>query len=278
MDISSQINDGFYSDLACERRRVSTECKGVEFKRTIERGFTWERIRITSAEGEREIGRPVGLYDTLSLKRADLITQEELFGYADEAAIELRSILKRKGAFPKRLLAVGLGNDALTPDSLGSKCIERIRPTMHLPKEMLSGICEIAVFCPGVSSKSGIDSVVAVSAICKAVRPDAVIAIDALTAGSPERLGATLQFSDTGICPGSGVGGKRRELSERTLGVPVIAIGMPTVVSAGVLCGSAKESVCNMTVAPREIDVIVDTAAEIIALGINDAFLKKGTL
>ena len=271
MDISSQINDGFYSDLACERRKARPECQGVEFKKQSERGFLWEKIRITSAEGEREIGRPIGRYDTLALKRADLILGEEIFDCADEVARELKQIFEGQGIAPERVLAVGLGNEALTPDSLGAKCASRIRPTMHLPRKMLNGVCEVAVFCPGVSSRSGIDSIDSVRAICKHILPDAVIAIDSLTARSPERLGATLQFSDTGICPGGGVGGKHRELSKKTLGIPVIAIGMPTVVSAGALCKSAEGALVSMLVAPREIDVIVDTAAEIIALGINQA-------
>ena len=279
MNHSFQKDDGFYSDLAAERKHLASECHGVEFKRIRERGFIWERIRIINEEGERKIGRPIGSYDTLIMKRSDLVFGEEIFDAAEEIARELCAIFEKKRINPERILAVGLGNEELTPDSLGAKCASLINATMHLPTEEAGDVSKIAVFSPGVSSKSGIDSVDAIIAICDRIKPDAVIAIDALTARSPSRLGNTIQFSDTGIYPGSGVGGARLALNQSTLGVPVISIGMPTVVSAKAFCKSdcdselsSISSISSMLVAPKEIDIMVQRAAEIIALGINQAF------
>ena len=273
MDFSLFDSGNFFTDLAAERREAMPNACGVDFKKSRERGFLWERIKITNEKGEAEIGRPIGRYDTLITERADRISGEGIFDAAEEVARELCLLFENKKIIPERILVIGLGNEALTPDSLGAKCVSKINATMQLPKSAREDISEIAVFAPGVSSKCGIESVEAVIAICERIMPDAVIAIDALTARSPLRLGCTVQFSDTGIYPGSGVGRVKRGLNLMTLGVPVISVGMPTVVSAEAFC---REGGCgdfsSMLVAPREIDLIVERASDIISLGINQAF------
>ncbi len=275
----SYVPGGGVSDLACERRQADISVPGIECRTEEGDGYSWERISIKSDEGARSIGRPRGNYDTLTLPRMDTLNEEEIDDAANEVAKELCIAMERLGVYPERLLVVGLGNRELTPDSIGPKAANAINATMHI-----NGICdgydpecsEIAVVTPGVTEQSGMESAELVCAICDRIEPDAVIAIDALASRSASRLGTTVQISDTGVFPGGGVGARRRALSYDTLGVPVIAIGVPTVINAQVIPDIAEESKArdfgSMLVSPREIDGITDAAADIIALGINQAF------
>ena len=274
-----------YTDLACERRRADTEIKGVEYKRERAIYGSWERISITSKEGAHAIGRPMGLYDTLSVGRMDLLDDEAIADASDEIARELCHLFDVGDIFPERVLIAGLGNRRLTPDAVGCAAAEMVKPTMHI-KEMNRRLfesldcAEISVCTPGVASQSGLDAAVTIKGICEAIGPDAVIVIDALASRSPSRLGSTVQICNTGICPGSGLGNPRQEISERTVGVPVIAIGVPTIIDARLLCYSTDricrndttEDIGPMLVSPREIDEIVSTAGKIIGDGINQAF------
>lgn len=281
-------NVGFTSDLACERRRADTDISGVDFKKECFGEYCWERIRITSEEGAKSIGRPCGIYNTLTLPRVDTLDEEDTFDASNEIAKELCHIFDDISVYPGRLLVVGLGNPALTPDSVGPKCAERINATMHISR-FKRGVfgelecSEIAVCTPGVMASTGIEAAETVLGLCDRISPDAVIAIDSLAARSPERLGKTIQISDTGIFPGSGIGNARFPLSKRTLGIPVIAIGVPTVINASVLASRDEEGYDDsarrkthdfdeMFVSPREIDGIAHTSAKIIAQGINQAF------
>ena len=271
----------WHSELALERRRADVDIKGVEYKRESSCGFLWERITVTSDEGARSIGRPCGRYDTLTLPRMDTLDLEEVDDAANEIAKELCRIADGCGICPDRLLIVGLGNAALTPDSIGPRVTDLIHATMHL-KDFDPGMfetldcSEIATLSPGVMARTGMETSDVCIGICDRIRPDAVIAVDALASGSSVRLGTTIQISDTGILPGGGVGNKRLPLNERVLGVPVIAIGVPTVIDARVFShgegASIEKSASAMFVSPREIDGIADAAARIIAGGINQAF------
>ena len=203
---------------------------------------------------------------------------------SEHLAYELSDVLENAAPRAKRLLVAGLGNAELTPDSVGTRAAALVNPTMHLPIHNLGSfgeldVMEIAVFCPGVAAASGIESIAAVKGICAAVKPDAVIAIDALATVSEKRLGTTVQISDTGIHPGAGIGAPRGALTKETLGVPVIAVGVPTVINAKALRsaygGEQKKSENNpesLFVTPREINVIISLSAKLIALGINKAF------
>ena len=216
----------------------------------------------------------------------DLLDESDVEDMANELAGELCRIFEKASIIPERLLIVGLGNAELTPDAVGPKTADLINATMHLRrlnrKMFISLECsEIAVFTPGVMAKTGIESTDIVNSVCDRVNPDAVIAIDAIASRSPKRLGTTIQISDTGIFPGSGIGNKRRPLNEDELGIPVIAIGVPTVVNAKTL-GNDKgqksqpddcdDFETDMFVSPREIDTIVSVSSKIIAFGINQAF------
>lgn len=274
-----------YTDLACERRRADTAIEGVEYKSENALTGKWERIRITSAEGARSIGRPIGTYDTLCLERMDLMDEESIADAADEIARELCYLFDITEIFPERILVAGLGNRNLTPDSVGARCAEAVKPTMHIrefDKRLFENLncAEIAVCTPGVAASSGLDAAISIKGICEAIGPDAVIVIDALAARSASRLGTTVQLCNTGICPGSGLGNPRQAICESTVGVPVIAIGVPTVIDSRMLCyspsrlsrGERPEELGAMFVSPKEIDEIVCTTGKIIGNGINQAF------
>lgn len=271
-----------YTDLALERRRADVSIDGVDYKKEIGIFGVWERIRISSDRGAESIGKPKGVYDTFIVSRMDLLDEESIDDSRDEIARELCYLCDLEEIIPEKLLVVGLGNSDLTPDSVGTKCAREVKPTMHIKKydqAFFNALecSEIAVCTPGVAAKSGLDSIITVRGICNEIKPDAVIVIDALTARSDERLGTTVQFSTTGILPGSGVGNLRGELSKKTLDVPVIAIGVPTVIDSRSFSPyeeSRRPLVKRqpMLVSPKEIGEITDVCAKIIGGGINQAF------
>ena len=269
------------SDLACERRRADTRMPGIEFRREYTGGFVWERLRIASEEAEKSIGRPKGNYDTLSLNRMDTLDEEEIEDAANEVAKELCYALDRLNISPDRILVVGLGNPNLTPDSVGPRTAGLVNATMHIKKHDADYFenlecSEIAVCTPGVMAQSGMEAADIILGLCNRIKPDAVIAVDSLAAGSHKRLGSTIQISDTGIFPGSGIGNHRAPLDEKALGRPVIAIGVPTVINASNLfegeCTNGLPMISDMFVSPREIDGITEASAKIISQGINQAF------
>ena len=270
-------NDLPYTDLACERRRVNTTVAGIDYKREIGLGGIWERIKISSEEGARSIGRPIGIYDTLELERMDRLDDEEIEDAADEVARELCYLFDVAEVIPDKLLIVGLGNPTLTPDAVGAESAKRVKPTMHI-KEMdehafrTLECSEIAVTTPGVAATSGMDAYITIRGICDTIDPDAVIIVDALAARSPERLGKTIQICNTGILPGGGLGNARIELNQKSLGAPTIAIGVPTVINSRAFKDGESSLVDGMFVSPKEIGQIVSAAGKIIGGGINQAF------
>ncbi len=266
-----------YTDLALERHKADISLPGVEYSKQETPVGSLERIKISSKIGAESIGRPIGLYDTLSMQRMDLLDSVEILDATDQVAARLNRIIDDSDIFPGRLLIAGLGNPDLTPDSLGCLCAKAVKPTMHIKEhdrrvfERL-GCAEIAVVTPGVMATAGIDAAVTLKGVCDLIRPDAVIAIDSLCARSPKRLGSTVQISNSGICPGSGIGNPRLSIGEETLGVPVIAVGVPTVIDSRLLCAEGSPVCEPMMVSPKEINEIVSAAAEIIGRAINQAF------
>lgn len=279
--MTEHTDPAFTSDLALERRRVNTDVDGIEYKRERSLMGVWERITVRTEEGERSIGRPKGIYDTLTLDRMDKLTPVEIDDAAEEVAKELCNIFERENIRPGRILVLGLGNRELTPDAVGPRAAAGIYPTLHISREdneLFEGFecSEIAVLAPGVSSSSGMDASEVTEGVCRMIRPDVIIAIDALASRSPERLGTTVQISSTGIHPGSGVGRHKKAINLDTLGTPVIAIGVPTVISSDLFLtgvpNTEKRRGHTMLVSPKDIDGIVKGAAEIISGGINQAF------
>ncbi len=269
-----------YTDLAIERRRAETDIPGIDYRRERTAGGVWERISITSNEGAKSIGRPMGCYDTLNTRRIDTLDPDDIDDAKEEIARELCLLCDREDIRPGRILVVGLGNKSLTPDALGALTAEKIIPTLGLgrrERRMFEALecSEIAVIAPGVEGTSGIETRAFVHGICKEVRPDLVIAVDALASRSEERLGSTVQMASTGIIAGSGLGDHKSSINRETLGVPVISVGIPTVINSRVIRGSTApktEGRSEMFVSPKEIDGIVRAGAEIIGGGINQAF------
>lgn len=274
-------NESFDSDLALERKKASTYVDGVDYKRDVCLGGVWERLKITSEAGERNIGRPMGLYDTLSLPRMDNILPDDIEDAKDEVSRELCRICDLCDIIPARILVVGLGNRELTPDAVGPAAASEVEATMHIKSadpELFDslGCSEICVICPDVTANSGINTAEIVKGVAERVKPDVIIAVDSFASRSIDRLGTTIQVSSTGIIPGTGLGYAGGAINEETVGVPVIAIGVPTVISSGKLCserdGRETRIREGMFVSPKGINRIVKNAGKIVGGGINQAF------
>jgi spore protease len=241
------------TDLAVEAREMyrekeKKEIPGVEVNVTENKGVKITRVNIRQEAGARIMNKPIGNYITIE---ADGIRQKDKDVY-EEASRTLGGELKRLAPVDKEstTLVVGLGNWNVTPDSLGPKTVSHLMVTRHifeyLPDQVEEGVSPVCAISPGVLGITGIETGEIIEGIVSRVKPDRVIAIDALASRKMERINATIQVADTGISPGSGVGNKRKELNRETLGVPVIAIGVPTVVDAA-------------TMASDTIDMVVDT-------------------
>jgi spore protease len=266
-----------YSDLAAERGRAEKGISGVEFLREGEGDFIWEKIKIKNSDGERAIGRPIGRYHALHTERLCDMTKDTKARLASELCREITDFFTYAEISDRRILVVGLGNPRLTPDSVGPRAVEAINPTMQIrvaEPEYFDGLycSEIAAIAPDVSAECGIDSLSLVRCLARDISPSAVICIDSILTTSPERLGATFQLSDTGIVPGSGIGRRASAIDRNSLGVPVIAIGVPTVIDAAALTPNKSEAISGMLVSPREIDAIAATAGRAIGEAINLAF------
>jgi len=273
------------TDLALETREMfAEEISGVESKAQDNDGITVTHVRITTDEGAQRIGKPKGNYVTIELDEM-LVQNEDVSDRASESVCnELKKLIVSKNA--ESVLIVGLGNRYITPDSIGPKTVAQIAVTRHITKEVGNGydfsVRAVSAITPGVMGITGIETSEIVRGVTEHVNPSLIIVVDALAARSIERLGTTVQLSDTGISPGSGVGNNRKELTEKTMGVPVIAIGVPMVVDAMTLAmditGNSEitDNVLsrrskNMIVTPNDVDAISEKISAIIADGINMA-------
>lgn len=253
------------TDLATERCRAEQPShieKSNLGKIEIERLFVKENGDL-----------PKGGYVTLT---CDGFTPEGVGELSGVIASELSRLVGKT----ESVLVVGLGNSDITPDSFGPMTANGVIATRHIFTRAaefgLSGLKSVAVLATGVLGQTGVEAAELAKAAVSHIKPDAVIVIDALAAGSVKRLGKTVQLTDVGICPGSGVGNARKEISRFTLGVPTVAIGVPTVVDAAAFaegdCNSTSgENACGMMVTPRDIDSMVANAAKSVSLGINRA-------
>ena len=232
-------------------------------------------VSIFSKELSQKMGKPCGRYITLEtppLWNSLLDPQDEILAAADC----IRTLLPSEGS----ILVAGLGNRSITPDALGPAVVERLLATRHLSREManqlgLSSLRKTAAIAPGVMGQTGIESAEIISAVAKMIHPSAVIAIDALAAEDYSHLGKTIQISDSGIAPGSGVQNRRASLSQESLGVPVIAVGVPTVIDAGAFF---PEAVSGPMVTPREVDRMIGHSCKFISLAINKALYPELSL
>lgn len=272
------------TDLALERINENT-ASGRGIHSTVRgQAFTITDIIIDTDEAGRAIGKPAGRYLTLETQALSRFS-DQYQTMTEEFSRELSAFLPENGC----VLVAGLGNSAITPDALGPRCAGKVLATRHLKSELKEGEADflrnlrpVSVLQSGVLGQTGMETAEIVSAVCHEIEPAAVIAIDALACAELSRLGTTIQMCDSGISPGSGVHNKRMELSEKTLGVPVVAVGVPTVVdlhtAAHNLTGhNAPKGSPNMMVTPRDIDRLIDHAAGMIAAGINMALHKEMT-
>ncbi|MBO4338473.1 MAG: GPR endopeptidase [Clostridia bacterium] len=266
----------FRTDLAVERREMTPGeiPDGVVFEESDSLGIKTTKIEITNENGEKALDKPKGRYITVELD--DFFSAK---GDCDAAVNAVSGSIGELLSPDGLVLVAGLGNENITPDALGPLCVNRIFATRHISEKSgqlgLPELREVAAISTGVLGQTGMETGEILSSICEKIKPSAVIVIDALATGSAKRLGKTVQITDTGICPGSGVGNSRKKLDSRTLGTTVISIGVPTVIDASTLCGKKETDTEKMMVTPRDIDRIIDEMSSFLALSINLALQKN---
>lgn len=306
----------FRTDLALERRDIYqkinklNEIDGVKSAEDeIDKNIKVSRVYVLNENGEQAIGKPKGTYITIDVKNLKLAGDEEIQKTSEVLSNELKNMLDQHVQKQGELLIVGLGNIYVTPDALGPKVINEIDVTRHiikyLPQYVEEGTRSVSAISPGVLGTTGIETVEILKGIVDNVKPKLLVVIDALASRSIDRISSTIQISDTGIVPGAGVGNTREEISQRTLGIPVIAIGIPTVVELATLVSDGidifidrlqekaesneylnrlqendkyeevKEALnvgeYNMIVTPKEIDDLIENMKDVVARGINFA-------
>lgn len=253
----------------------------VEERWNNEKSMKVTTVQIVNRETAEIMQRPIGTYITLEFP--ELLSEEEALKEMAQAAVkeQLKELLKGKKA--EQLLIVGLGNREVTADAVGPLTVDGVLVTRHLFQE--EGLREkmqrryacVSALVPGVMAQTGMETMELIRSVKEETKPDVVLVIDALAARSPGRLNTTIQMTDTGISPGAGVGNNRKELNETTLGCPVIAIGVPTVMDAlAIVREELAEEVTELFVTPRSIDSAVQYVSELLAGGIN-LLIKKQT-
>lgn len=299
----------------------SYEIPGVEIKqKNIEEGvLAVTKVTILNKEGEENMGKPMGEYITIEsngLKQNNPELHEKIIMVLAEA---IKSLLPDKKSDELNILVIGLGNRFATPDTLGPKVANQVFVTRHMalkaPELLDEGVCHLSSFAPSVMGLTGIETAEIIRGVAANVKPDCIIAIDALAARSAARINTTIQITNTGISPGAGVGNKRKELNEASVGCKVIAVGVPTVVDTVTLVSDAlndliqhmlkqaehspfydvlkdltqqehyqlvKESIypeiSDLFVTPKEIDEVMEYLSSIVANGINLAVHSGMTL
>ena len=296
-----------HTDLALEDKERfesdNVEVSGVSVDEVYneEKEIKITTVKILTENGAKIMRKPVGTYITMEAPNMTLPDEEYQMGIAEELAKYLKELLQVE----KRdytALVVGLGNRNVTPDALGPQVVDDLRVTRHIIKEYGKYAMAdedahmVSAIAPGVMAQTGMESSEIVKGIASEVKPDFVIAIDALAARNTKRLNRTIQIADTGINPGSGVGNHREGITEETLGIPVIAIGVPTVVSAATIVRDTMESMMTdwepeeknktfdsliaphlhgMFVTPKDIDDTIQRLSRIISEALNELFVKK---
>ena len=274
------------TDLALEAKelweesaRQTARLEGVEAFTETREGFLTETVHILDERGEEALGKPAGRYVTLTM---DGLARREEGAFPRAARAVGGELARLMDGVPGRGLAlvVGLGNRAITPDAIGPKVHEHTLVTRHLVEQIpehFGAFRPVASLSAGVLGATGMESGELVQAVCRRLKPACVVAVDALASRSLKRLCRTVQLSDTGIAPGSGVGNHRWALDRASLGVPVLAVGVPTVVDASTLAADllGQEELPplgegrDLLVTPKDIDSQVDDLAKVIGYGIS---------
>lgn len=304
----------FRTDMAVERNEIykkqnslAEEIDGIENANKIIKDIEISKVKITNENGANALGKPVGNYITLDVKEIKNADEERIEEIAEIMADELRNVIGEHVSDTDDILVVGLGNRYVTPDALGPKVVPEIEVTRHIleymPKIMPEDTRPVSAISPGVLGITGIETMEILNGIVQNIKPKMLIVIDALATRKLERISSSIQIADTGIVPGAGVNNARKEISINTLGIPVIAIGIPTVVDLATITNECinifienlqqkamsnstlnelkekdnyeeiKEALIpkdyNMIVTPKEIDKLIDNMSEIVARGIN---------
>ena len=278
------------TDLALEAREfVDEKEEGVVVKEEEQDGIKISEIKILNQKAAKKMNKPIGTYIT-----AELAPLTDNLRDGDSKAEYIGKLIEPLLPKEGTILIAGIGNETITPDALGPKSADNILATRHITGELkrslgLSGLRSVAVLAPGVLGQTGIETGELIKSVVDSIKPSAVIAIDALASRSLSRLGCTIQISDAGISPGSGVGNHRLSLNKETMGIPVIGIGVPTVVDAQTLAlelipeaklsyqqkGLVSPRGEQMIVTPREIDLLIERASRLVGMSLNCA-LHKG--
>lgn len=292
-----------HTDLAMEARESNSALNGVSEERTDNEHYSVSRIKIDTDEAASALQKSKGLY--ITIEAPDLVLREsELIKAVTEAlSAELTGLIDKGGA-SGTVLVVGLGNRAVTPDALGPKTAEKILVTRHIkqymPEAIPNGVRSVCAVSPGVLGVTGIETMEVIQGIVERSKPSLIIAIDSLSSRRTERIASTIQLCDAGIQPGAGVGNIRSGLDEASLGIPVIAVGVPLVVYAstisrdtigliaselGLLGNEEKikelaakaisEKTGELIVTPKEIDSLIECTSTILADGINMCLFGK---
>ena len=305
----------FRTDLASERRdlykkanNIENEIDGIEAEEEqISDNIKLTRVKILNENGEKAIGKVKGNYVTIDLKNMKYMGEDDIQSASETLSAELKKMIDEYVNKEEEILVVGLGNIYVTPDALGPKVINEIDVTRHLlkyvPQYLDKNTRPVSAISPGVLGTTGIETAEILKGIVDNINPKLVIVIDSLASRSMERISSTIQLADTGIVPGAGVDNARKELTVNTLGIPVIAIGIPTVVETAVVVNDCldvfieklqekaesnaylnklkeednyleiKEALIpkdyNFVVTPKEIDKLVENMKDVVARGIN---------
>lgn len=307
----------FRTDLALERRdlyrranNIAHEINGIETEEeTMDEMVKITRVKVLNEEGEQAIGKKKGNYITIDIKNLKIAGEKDIQKASEAVTKELKNLIGNLINEQEDILVVGLGNLYVTPDSLGPKVIQDIDITRHLltymPEVLEPNTRSVSAVSPGVLGTTGIETLEILKGIVDNIHPKLLIVIDALASRSIERISSTVQIADTGIVPGAGVDNARKELTVNTLGIPVIAIGIPTVVEAATIAADSldlfiqkvqeeahsneflnklqeedkykmiKEVLApedyNFIVTPKEIDELIENMSSVVARGINFA-------
>lgn len=260
-DLAMEIKESFDED--------NVEIKGVILEKREEKdGVSVTTVVIETEEGAKQMEKPIGTYVTL--EDAKLLTDDS----AHQELLNTVLIRELKAMYPdwqgKQILVVGLGNREVTLDSLGPRVIDGLFVTRHLIRELGEDFAKrnhlesVSGLAPGVMAQTGMETSEVIEGVCKEIEPELVVVIDALAAGSRDRLAASIQITNTGICPGSGVGNNRKVLNRENLGADVVAIGVPMVMD--------MQEDRRFFVTPRNIDEAVVVIADRIAESLNECF------
>lgn len=301
------------TDLAMEAYEMlmeaAQELSGVDVSKETRDDIQITRVEVTTKEAEEQMGKPMGTYVTMEIPDTKHADQEDFEAVCHALSDEIKALARLKD--DTNILVVGLGNWNVTPDALGPQVISKLMVTRHLleyiPEHVEEGIRPVCAISPGVLGITGMETGEIIRGVVDKIRPGLVIAVDALAARSMDRVSTTIQLCDTGIAPGAGVGNKRRALNEETLGIPVIAIGVPTVIDAATITADSLTAVTNamaetagengtfykllstmdrdeqfalakeamspvmseFIVTPKEVDMMIDKVSKVVANGIN---------